>query len=57
MRLLSVLVDGKYWGVHRYEKDQSKPFVPAGARAESFVASVGFFSSKAQAQRLVAAFE
>jgi hypothetical protein len=57
MRLLTVVVDGKYWGVRRYEKDKSKPFVPPQARAETFLPDVGFFSSKAEAQRLVDAFK
>ena len=33
MRLLTVTVDGKNWGVRRYEKDKDKPFVPVQARA------------------------
>ena len=53
MRLLTVVVLGKYWGLHRYEVDPEKPFVPEQARAESFVASVGFFSSRDQAEQLV----
>jgi hypothetical protein len=57
MRLLTVVVDGKYWGVRRYEKDKDKPFVPEQARAESFLPEVGFFSSEAAAQRLVDAFK
>ena len=56
MRLLTVVVDGKPWGVHRYEKDKDKPFVPTEARAETFLPDVGFFSSQAEAQRLVDAF-
>jgi hypothetical protein len=57
MRLLTVLVDGKYWGIRRYEKDKDKPFVPEQARAETFLPDVGFFSSEAEAQRLVDAFK
>ncbi len=57
MRLLTVVVDGKYWGVRRYETDKDKPFVPEQARAETFVPDVGFFSSEAEAQRLVDAFK
>ncbi len=53
MRTLTVMVDGKPWGVHRYEKDPDKQFVPASARAETFELSVGFFSSRAEAGRLV----
>jgi hypothetical protein len=53
MRLLTVVIDGKTWGLHRYEKDPEKPFVPDQARAESFTPSVGFFSSKGDALRLV----
>ena len=56
-KLLTVAVDGKYWGVHRYEKDKDKPFVPEQARAETFVAWVGYFSSQAEAQRLVDALK
>ncbi|HVK14023.1 MAG TPA: hypothetical protein VM597_35095 [Gemmataceae bacterium] len=55
-RGLTVVVDGKYWGVHRYEKDKSKPLIPDECRAETFLPSVGFFSSKADAERLVDAF-
>jgi hypothetical protein len=51
-------VDGKYWGVHRYEKDAGNdPLVPAEVKAETFTPGVGFFSSKAEAERLVAAFK
>jgi hypothetical protein len=57
MRLLTVVVEGKSWGVHRYEKDKDKPFVPAQARAETFLPEVGFFSSKGEAQSLVDAFQ
>lgn len=53
MRLLTVVVDGKFWGIHRYEIDPDKPFVPEQARAASFTPSVGFFSSKFEAQRVV----
>lgn len=57
MKLLTVVVDGKYWGVRRYEKDKDKPFVPEAARAETFLPDVGFFSSETEAQRLVDAFK
>ena len=57
MKLLTVIVDGKTWGVHRYEKDKDKPFVPEQARAETFTPGVGYFSSKAEAQRLVDALK
>ena len=57
MRLLTVVVDGKYWGVRRYEKDKEKMFVPDQAQAETFLPDVGFFSSEAEAQRLVSAFQ
>lgn len=57
MRRLTVVVDGKTWGVHRYEKDKDKPFVPAQARAETFAPGVGMFSSRAEAQRLVDALK
>jgi hypothetical protein len=57
MKLLTVVLDGKYRCVFRYEKDKDKPFVPADARAETFTPGVGFFSTKAEAQRLVDAFK
>lgn len=52
-RLLTVVVDGKPWGVRRYVKDKDAQFVPEAARAESFAPDVGFFSTKYDAQRLV----
>lgn len=57
MRLITVSVDGKYWGVRRYEKDPEKGGVPAGARAATFLPDVGYFSSEAEAQRLMDAFK
>ena len=57
MRSLTVVVDGRFWGVHRYEKDKDAKFVPDQARAETFLPDVGFFSSEAEAQRLVDAFK
>jgi hypothetical protein len=57
MRLLTVAVDGKYWGTRRYEKDKGKSNVPEQARAESFRPDVGFFSSEVEAQRLVDALK
>lgn len=57
MRLVTIVVDGRYWGVLRYEKDKDKKFVPDAARAESFTPGVGFFSSRGQAQRLVNALK
>jgi hypothetical protein len=57
MKSLTVVIDGKYWCVFRYEKDKDKPFVPEAARAETFTPGVGFFSSKVGAQRLVDAFK
>jgi hypothetical protein len=57
MGLLTVVVDGKNWGVRRYEKDKDKKFVPEAARAETFTPDVGFFSSEAEAQRLVDALK
>ena len=56
-QMLTVVVDGEYWGVHRYEKDKTKPFVPWQARAETFLPQVGFFSSMAEAHRLVNALK
>lgn len=52
-KLLTITIDGRPWGLHRYEKDKDKPFVPEQCRAESFLPEVGFFSSHYQAQRLV----
>jgi hypothetical protein len=57
MRLLTIMIDNKYWGLYRYEKDPEKPFVPQQARAETFAPDVGFFSSKADADRLIASLE
>jgi hypothetical protein len=58
MRLLTISVDGKRWGIHRYEKakGQAKDAVPVAARAESFRPDIGFMSSRADAQRIVDAF-
>ena len=53
MMFLTVLIDGKRWGLYRYEKDSEKPFVPEQARAESFAPGVGFFSSQFEAEQLV----
>lgn len=53
MRLITVLVDDKYWGVYRYEKDKDKQFVPRQARASSFTPNVGMFSSYNDAKRVV----
>ena len=57
MGLLTITVDGKNWGIRRYEKDKNKQFVTEAARAETFLPDVGFFSSEAEAQRLVDAFK
>ena len=57
MRLLTVVVDGRNWGVLRYEKDKEKMFVPEQARAETFLPEVGFFSSGAEALRLSDTFK
>ncbi len=57
MRLLTVVVDGKHWGVLRYEKDKDKQFVPEQAQAETFAPSIGYFSSEGEAQRVVDAFK
>ena len=56
-RLLTVVVDGKPWGFHRYEKGKNTKGVPEVARAETFTPSIGFFSSRAEAERLVNAFK
>jgi hypothetical protein len=57
MRSLTIVMDGKYWGCHRYEKDKNKPLIPAQCLAETFTPSVGFFSSQVEAERLVDAFK
>lgn len=56
-RMLTIMIDGRHWGVHRYEKDKNMQFVPEQAQAESFLPSVGFFSSRAEAERLVEALK
>lgn len=57
MKLLTITVDGKNWGIRRYEKDKDKPFVPEQARAASFTPDIGMFSSKVEAQRVVDALK
>lgn len=57
MKFLTVVIDGRPWGLHRYEKDSDKPFVPQQCRAESFLPEVGFFSSRFDAQRVVKAVQ
>lgn len=52
---LTVVIDGKFWGLRRYEKKDTSPGVPHQARAESFVPDVGFFSSEAEANRVAQA--
>lgn len=52
-RLLTVVVDGKYWGVHPYEKGGDEK----QTRSKSFVLYVGFFPSEAKASRFVDALE
>jgi hypothetical protein len=56
MRYLTVLVDGKYWGLRRYEK-VDKPGVPPVTLAENFSPDVGYFSSKGEALLMMDAFE
>lgn len=56
-RLLTVTVDGKHWGVHRYEIDKDKPFIADQARAETFRPSVGFFRVESEAQQVVDALK
>jgi hypothetical protein len=51
-QMLTVLIDGKYWGLFRYEKAPGD-FVPEQAQADTFTPDVGFFSSKVEAERLV----
>lgn len=57
MRLLTVRVGEKYWGLRRYEKDKDKKFVPPQAQADKFDVSIGYFSSETEAQRLVDTFK
>ncbi|WP_254513395.1 hypothetical protein [Anatilimnocola floriformis] len=52
MRYLTVLIDGKYWGLRRYEK-VDKPGVPPVTLAENFTPDVGYFSSKGEALLLM----
>ena len=52
-RQLAVIVDGKCKNIYRYEKKRDKPGAPRQTWAEIFNPSVGFFSSRAEAQRLV----
>ncbi len=52
-RLLTVVVDGKYWGLQRYRKGKATTEIPCQVCAETFIPDVGFFSSKAEAERLV----
>lgn len=56
-RQLTVVVDGKYWGVHCFRKGKDKPAASKSAGAKSFPIWVGFFSSRAEAERLRAALE
>ena len=56
-RELTIVVDGKHWGVYRYEKDKDKPFIAEEVRAETFRPSVGYFTSKVEAERLANAFK
>jgi hypothetical protein len=56
-KLLTVIVDGKFWGIRRYELDEEKQSVPEQARAKLFSPDVGFFSSEAEARRLVNTFK
>jgi hypothetical protein len=54
---LTIGIDGKYWGSHRYEKDKNKPLIAPECRAETFTPSVGYFLSRPEAERLVDAFK
>jgi len=53
MRLLTFLIDGKEWGLMRYEIDENKRGVPPQCRAKNFTPSIGFFNKRAKAQRVV----
>lgn len=56
-RGLTFVVDGIFWGVHRYEKDKAKMLIPDESRADTFTPSIGFITSKAEAQRLMDTFK
>lgn len=57
-RGLTIFVDGKPWGVHRYAKGKAATRgVPVQCCAETFLPDVGYFSSKAEAERLVDALK
>jgi len=43
--------------VYRYEKDKDKPSIAEEVRAETFRPSVGYFTSKVEAERLANAFK
>jgi len=55
-RVLTVVIDGRNWGLHRYEKLEGLS-IPEQVTADKFVPAVGFFSSRAEAERLVKAFK
>lgn len=54
-KYLTAMIDGKPWGLFRYEKDKEKPFVPEQCRAATFLPEVGFFASSFQAERVASA--
>jgi hypothetical protein len=55
-RMITVTVDGKHWGWRWYVIDKDKQ-ASEHVRAEKFLPDVGFFSSEAEAQRLVDTFK
>jgi len=57
VRRLTVVVDGKCWGLRCYNKVRDERLAPAATRAASFAPEVGYFSSKSEAERLVDALK
>lgn len=56
-RYITVVVDGKCWGLQRYRKGKPTRELPPQICAETFQPDVGFFSSKAEAERLMDALK
>lgn len=55
-RLVTVAVDGKYWGVFPYVRSNRKSDTSKTSHASRFTPQVGYFSSYAEAKRLVDSF-
>jgi hypothetical protein len=56
-RYITVVVDGKYSGLRRYWKGKPTREFPPDVCAETFQPDVGYYSSKAEAERLVEALK